>query len=397
MKSFIKLFLLFSILIGFTQCNKNNTNIISLKKDTITGYCQKGPFNNGTSVIISELNSDFIQTGKNVTSNIENNYGYYEINNIEFVSQYVVLTVSGFYFNEISGKNSTAQLTLYSISDLSDKNKSNINILSHIMKERVEYLLSKGNSFEDAKKQAIKEILKIFEINIPDINEPELLDISEQGEGNAVLLAISAIFQAYRSTADLSQLLANFSTDIKTDGTLDSPTIKSELISQAKYLNLSSIRENIQKHYSDLGLNFTIPNFEEQIQAFIENTDFEVSELITYPERGLYGDNILYLGKDTFYTEQYYSLAANLPENAMLKIIMKNGIWLYVGSSNQNWIMENISDSAMSYVSNQAGVNCDLSIIFPTDSLHLNDITIEYYEFNSTEPTKIKSITTIDR
>lgn len=399
MKEIIRFSLLLILITVLTNCNDDTSDTTHLTKDKITGFAQKGPFNNGSSVFISELNSDFVQTGKNITSSIENNKGLYEIDNIEFISQYVNINVNGYYFNEISGDNSTSQLTLYAISDLSDKNSLNINVLSHIEKERVEYLISEGISFDEAKNQALQEILEIFEIDMPDNIESESLDISQEGEGNSILLAISSICQGFRSTADLSLLLANLSTDIKTDGILDNPSIKVDLISHAKSLNLVAIREKTENHYDDLGISYSIPNFEEHIQYFIENTDFESVDLIEYPEYGYYGENILHLEKDTFRTGQYYCLAANLPDNGSLKIIIKNvGSFIgYVASTNTNWTISSTNNSP-TYTSIQSGTNCDLEVTFSMDSLNLNEnALIEYYEFGATEPTRIKPIITVDK
>ena len=388
------------ILLCLVSCTKDDdkTDITPISKEKITGFAQKGPFNNGTSILLSELNSDFNQTGRNITSNIKNNQGSYEIDNIEFISQYVLINANGYYFNEITGDNSSSQLTLYALSDLSDKNSLNINILSHLEKARVEYLLSEGKSFWEAKSQALREILEIFEMDKPDDTESENLDISRAGEGNSILLAISVIFQGYRSTADLSLLMANFITDISSDGVLDDPAVQSDLISHAQSLNLSAIRENIESHYNDIGMEYSIPDFEEHIQHFIDSSDFEIEGLIEYPVTGNYGENILCLGKDTFRPDQDYSFAANLPENGSLKIIMKNGLWYYAVSSPVNWVISeyNFSERSQVFTSIQNGVNCDLRLLFGNDSLNQNDIVIEYYEFNSEEPTRIKSITIID-
>ena len=400
MKKVIQLASLIFLVTLITSCNDDNSDITPLKKDKITGFAQKGPFNNGTSVLISELNSDFVQTGKNITSNIKNNQGLYEIDNIEFISQYVILTVNGFYFNEISGNNSSAQLTLYAITDLSDKNNLNINVLSSIEKKRVEFLISEGLTFNDAKNQAIQEILGIFEIDTTLNLESETLDISKNSEGNSILLAISSMLQGYRTTADLSLLLANLSTDLETDGTLDDLSIKSDLIIHAKSLNLASIKDNLEEYYESLAIEYSIPDFELHIQNFIQNTNYEPN-IIEYPENGIYGRNILFLPEaaDTFITEQDYSLAANLPENGAIKIVIKNGSWMFQGSSSINW---NISDydntnRTQTFTSSQTGQNCDLRIIFLTDSLNINNIEIEYYEFNSKYPTQVKQIWTRDR
>ncbi|MBL7113509.1 MAG: hypothetical protein ISS19_16345 [Bacteroidales bacterium] len=388
------------ILLCLFNCTKDDdkSDITPISKEKITGFAQKGPFNNGTSILLSELNSDFNQTGRNITSNIENNQGSYEIDYIEFISQYVLINANGYYFDEITGDNSSSQLTLYALSDLSDKNSLNINILSHLEKARVEYLLSEGKSFWEAKSQALREILEIFEMDKPDDTESENLDISRAGEGNSILLAISVIFQGYRSTADLSLLMANFITDISSDGVLDDPAVQSDLISHAQSLNLSAIRENIESHYNDIGMEYSIPDFEEYIQHFLDSSDFKIEGLIEYPVTGNYGENILCLEKDTFRPDQDYSFAANLPENGSLKIIMKNGLWFYSVSSPVNWVISdyNFSERSQVFTSIQNGVNCDLRMLFGNDSLNQNDIVIEYYEFSSEEPTRIKSITIID-
>ena len=386
------------VLTLITSCNDEKQDITPIKKEKITGFAQKGPFNNGSSVLISELNSEFVQTGKTITSNIENNQGLYEIDNIEFISQYVILTVNGFYFNEILGNNSFAQLTLSAISDLSDKNSLNVNVLSSIEKERVEFLIFEGMDFKEAKNQAMNEILGIFEIDATLNLESETLDISRDSEGNANLLAISSILQGYRSTADISLLLANLSTDIKTDGILDDLTVRSDLLLHAKSLNLTSIRTNLEEHYNRLGIDCSIADFESYVHHFLENTDYE-PHLIEYPEFGNYGRNILYMPEDTIITEQDYSLAANLPENGTLKIVLKNGIWGISKTSSVNWNISDFDDTnkSQTFTSSQAGQDCDLKIIFPTDSLGNNYTEIEYYEFNSLYPTHVKYISTVNR
>jgi hypothetical protein len=43
----------------------------------------------------------------------------------------------------------------------------------------------------------------------------DLLDTSQTGEDNAILLAISLIIQGFRTESELTDLLANISTDIR--------------------------------------------------------------------------------------------------------------------------------------------------------------------------------------
>jgi hypothetical protein len=389
----ITLIALFAAVI-IISCEKNNNkdDNITITKERVTGFVQKGPFINGSSITVSELNSELVPTGRNFNSQILDNKGTFEIENVELSSQYIELKADGFYFNEILGESSSAQLTLYALSDLSDKTSLNINVLSNLEKTRVEYLISRQYSFEEAKKQAQSEILQIFSIDKPDIKSSELLDISKEGDDNAILLAISVILQGYRTEAELSEFLANISTDIREDGTLTSPTLGTYIINHAKILNLPKIRENIEKRYLDMGVITVIPDFEKYVNLFINNTEYEFTYLIEYPEFSDYGENILYIGKDSIDANKKYSMAANLPIGTSLKIIMKGGLWFYQvlpqGPVNWNVSVYNDVEKSQIFTSVESGKKCDLIIEFP----HQYDIVIEYYENESTDPTRIKDL-----
>ena len=408
-----KLTILFSIIsfLLIVSCEKNddsnNNTTHPISKELIEGYVQKGPFINGTSIDIAELKSDLTQTGKTFNSQINDNKGSFEFRNVELSSQYVELKADGFYFNELSGEKSSARLTLYALSDLTDKSTLNVNILSHLEKSRVNYLVSRGGSFIEVKQQAQAEILKIFEIEKPNINESELLDISKDGDDNAILLAISIIIHGYRTVAELSELIANISTDIREDGVLDSSSIGTALINHAKLLNMSEIRENLEHRYDELGVDATIPDFEKYIKLFQDSSDFEFTSLIEYPEYSDYGENILFNGKSNFKTNYGYSLAANLPVGVRLEIILKGGMWYYQVMPNGpvNWKVSqyNFTENSQVFTAIESGKKCDLIIEFETLYTNGNDtikstlavkdsIIVEFYENLMEIPTKTKVI-----
>ncbi len=91
------LFLLFSC---EEENNVNPNESHTIKKEKLTGYVQKGPFINGTSINISELSSDLIQTGKTFSSQISDNRGSFELRQLDLSSQFVELKADGFYYNE---------------------------------------------------------------------------------------------------------------------------------------------------------------------------------------------------------------------------------------------------------------------------------------------------------
>ena len=325
MKNLNYLILIVSILI-VTSCKKDESNNkdITYKKDKISGYIQKGPYINGTSIMISELSSTLNPTGKVFNSQIVDNRGSFEFKNINLSTNFVELIANGFYFNENTGKVSAAQLTLHALSDLTDSSTINVNILTELEKGRVEYLISKGEDFKTSKVQAQKEILKIFEISKPDLKSSEYLDISKDGDDNAILLAISIIMQGFRTEAELSELIAGISSDIKEDGILNNQLIGQKLISDVKLLNMPDIKNNIISRYSDLGATLEIPGFEKYTQQFVDSTEFIPISGIEYVDNGSYGPNILSLARFDYTTTTSISkcaLTAKLAKGTSLKVI----------------------------------------------------------------------------
>ncbi|HJX72241.1 MAG TPA: hypothetical protein VJ346_09820 [Bacteroidales bacterium] len=364
--------------------------------ENLSGYVQKGPFINGSSITISELKNNLSPTGINYNTQIVDNKGTYGIKDIKFTSNYVELKATGFYFNEVAGQKSSAQLTLYALSDLTDTTSLNVNVLSNLEKRRVEYLVSEGYSFREAKQKAQKEILAIFNIDPDTIRDSELLDISKDGEDNAILLAVSVILQGNRPEADLSELMANINTDLREDGILNSESTGSELINHCKYLDLGNIRQNLVNRYNNLGTEAIIPDFEKYILKFIDSTEFVFTNNIEYPEFSNYGENILFGEKDTFIARKDYSMSAALPVGTSLKIVMKRGMWYYNlmpnGPVNWNITTYDFSTRMQTFTAMEDGKNCDLTIMFDPPE-NQGDLTIEYYENGATTPTKIKHLT----
>ncbi len=384
-------------------------NVHPISKEKINGFVQKGPFINGTSISILELESDLSQTGKIFNTQISDNTGSFEFTRIELSSQFVELIADGFYFNETLGDKSKSRLTLYALTDLTNKNSLNVNTLSHLEMDRIKYLISQGSTFEDAKRQVQSEILEIFSISKSDIPESELLDISKDGDDNAILLAVSLILQGLRTDAELSELLANIITDIREDGQLNNANLGTELINHARLLNFARIRENLTVRYQELGLGVKIASFEKYIQYFIDNTEYIITNLIEYPEFSNYGENILFEGKTNFTPNHVYSLAADLPEGTEVIVILKGGLWYYEYLPNgpKNWTISQYNENTktQTFTSTEPGKACDLKIEFtlpytePVDSvfskaaINASDtITIEYFENNSQTPTKTKQI-----
>lgn len=369
---------------------------MSLEK--VNGFVQKGPYLNGTSIAILELTDDLAPTGKIFSSQISDNKGSFEIKDVELSSQYVELKADGFYFNEVSNQNSTAKLTLFALSDLEAKSSLNVNVLSDLEKSRVNYLISKGSDFANAKNQAQDEILSIFEIDKDDMGESESLDIAASGDDNAILLAISVILQGYLPVSDLSELLANISTDIMDDGELNSQSLGSALINNAITIKPEEIRANLEARYELLGMDVVIPDFEKYVNLFIEETEFEFTGGIKYPETGKHGLNILDQEK-TDYSTGTYSMIAIIPEGMTLRVNIKGEFhWYYpafqseTGWDRSSWNSDNSRDF-YSLRSGEIDFKMMLESFDSTASItYTNQIDILVYENGATEPTWTKVI-----
>ena len=297
----------------FTACNKEK-----VKKDVFSGYAQKGPFVMGSSVTISELDANLNQTGKTYITTISDNSGSFELTGIEFISNYVQLKVEGHYFNEFVG-GVYETMTLYAMMDIQDVNSANVNVLTHLERPRVEYLVKqKKKSFSEAKKQAQREVLAIFGLT-PSNMTSEALNLTNNG----VLLAVSSILTASRN-AEMMEIMGKISEGIRTDGKFDDTDLGKKLMNNAyaSFFSRDKIRKNMETKYAELGLNVSIPDFESYLELFINSKLYPHTEYITYPEKGSYGDNILSDAVTTVKRGQNYSMYAKIIQDGYVSIII---------------------------------------------------------------------------
>lgn len=284
-KTVIRHFLTIGIIFLFLiseSCKKDDKEEAKIIKEKVTGQVQKGPFINGTAISMYELNSSLDQTGKIFTTEISSNVGSFQINNVTLSSSFVEFSASGYYFDEVKGDISVAPLNLFALSDITDISTVNVNLLTHLEKTRVEYLINHDTAFVVAKKKAQAEIMAIFGFTLTGMDESEALDISVDSEGNAALLAISIILQGNRSVGDLTELMATITNDIGEDGTLNNGIVMNNLRNSTKDLDLTKIRLNLVNRYQNLGITATIPQFEKYINSFLVFTG-QVPSLTPYP------------------------------------------------------------------------------------------------------------------
>ena len=255
-----------------------------------------------------------------------------------------------------------------------------------------------GMEFNEAKLQSKNEILGIFGFVSVDQLQSEEMDIAHTGEDNAMLLAASIILQGYRSTGEFSELMSQIILDFKEDGTLDNPSIGSELINGINTANLQNIRQFIEQRYDGFGITYEIPDFEKYINQFITQTSFVATNQLVFPAYGTYGLNVLY--PDVTEVEHhnlndiYYSLAVEVPEGRsfMVKII---GGCLYAHGSliNMSNYFEPEPIRFSTYSTTSSGL-CDVKVEFLYNfETPANNIRVmEYYADDNPEPFLIKEV-----
>jgi hypothetical protein len=170
----INILLLLLTLGLFISCNKDEPS----RTHSFSGKAQKGPYVQGTTITVHELKPDLGQTGQSFTTSVTDDDGSFSLNNIDMNTNLALLTATGYYFSEVYDRVSGAPLTLQALTDLSGKDRININVLTHLIKGRIEKLISDGLNFQQANEQAKSEMLSFLGVTESFDDDFDNLDIS---------------------------------------------------------------------------------------------------------------------------------------------------------------------------------------------------------------------------
>lgn len=387
--------LFFHLFLVLCSCSKNNLESVQVK-----GSIQKGPFTIGTAVTLNELDSSLTQTGRVFNTVVETDNGRYDFGDISLESKYVMLTASGYFFNEVFGTLSSDPIWLQAIVDLTDVSAVNVNVLTHLTKARIESLLKQKLSFKEAKDQTEKEFLSFLNADEDVQSTFESLDLSSKAEEDAVLLAFSIILNlknpahSTENTAALSELLNRIRQDFTPDGVVDNKGVIDTLLYNISQLNLPEVREQIESRFNSIGLPTPVGDFEKYVMKFQEKYAKILYGNFFYPDSaGLLGwppdakmPNIL--NESIPVKQAVYVVAAIAPLNSTLKIALK-----YTGSG---WLLYGMEDGFnVVTVANGATYTGLRQNELMTGWLQLmghGSLTIEYYENSPDIPTKTRKV-----
>jgi len=388
-------------LLALGSCTKEKTG----GTFTFSGKVQKGPFVTGTTITVNELNDNLGQTGKSFTTSITADDGSFSLINIEMESNLALLSGNGFYYNEVLGSLSNAQITLQAIADLSNKETVNINVLTHITKARIEKLVSEGNSFADAKRKAEGEFQDFLGVANHFSQGFEQMSIASNSDYNAMLLAFSIILQRSSNDmaviptlpAELTWLMTRLSTDFADNGVIDDEDLVDTLLYNISVLNQAYVRRHIQNYYQNLGLDVAIPDFETYITLFQAAHQVFATEYVYPDEASPEPDqsdgrvpNLLVKELTQFNGDTPSVLAAITPLGKSLKVKVTGNVFLDT-SLNNGWLVTDNAYGSGFTIKAQRQSDLVSILVYLLDGRD-GSATIEYYEDSDT-PTFTKQIT----
>ena len=238
----------------------------------VSGFAQKGPFASGTAVTVFGLDSALEMTKTKFTGKVSGDSGAFKVEKIVLPSQFALVQASGFYANEVTGKNTSGtKTTLNAIVDLSAGKsvKANVNLFTELEYARVKHLVTAENfNVPAAKKRATKELLAVFGAKAGDDLTATSLSLADTGAAGKALLAASILLQGDLSVSKFGLRLGEVGDLFASTGSLNSDTLRAELADWASKIdsvdNFKSIRTNVK----NMKLVATVPDFESVIYAF---------------------------------------------------------------------------------------------------------------------------------
>ena len=255
----------------------------------VNGAAEKGPFLKRSEVTYRMVDISGAQNFADQSTETVDDLGNFTLNLAQ--AGLVNIRVEGYHFNEISGQVSDGPLALTALFAASEASGqvAKVNVMTHIIRDRILALLESGVNPSLAMSQAEQELLTALDSSIPKIaiSDFSQLSIYNNGtgtnDGNAYLLLLSAaLYQhAHNSTpvggSETGQLvlILNSLADDFVDGDLaDSTALLDALVLAIQQLDPESVITNLKERSSTvLGEELEVPDFSAYIGQF----------LITYP------------------------------------------------------------------------------------------------------------------
>ena len=178
------------------------------------GYAQKGPFQNGTTVMVEGLNPNGSLSG-NTWSTETGSDGKISFQGIGWEGLAMV-TVTGHYFNEITGTWSPGTFRLRAVMPVSGSELvGNVNLFTHLAARYYEYWMPDGYSYEELRDDYLNDYLMTwFGLStLPEnLNLLDSIDPETDRDSYMLLLYSAAMASIGMTQEELDALAEDFAT-----------------------------------------------------------------------------------------------------------------------------------------------------------------------------------------
>ena len=261
MKQYIKtLALSMTVALLFNSCSENgiDDNGGGNYKPAdyyVKGKVEKGPFISGSTINLQPMDAQLQPNGSTFSTTITDHLGNFSFGQKTLEAPFAQLTANGYFFNEVKGELSNGTLSLRAIVNVADASTVNVNILTHLKYSRIQNLVENDHkSFDEANKQAQKELMKAFGLEKLANSDAANYSISSGTEEAAALIAISSMILAERSEAQVTEYLAKLSKEFGEMGAFSVESKEQMKNDRNSILDgFSKIEDNVKNRFEELG------------------------------------------------------------------------------------------------------------------------------------------------
>lgn len=260
----------------------------------VAGIAEKGPFRHGTSVTVVELDSAMrlAPSDRKHKTCITSGDGSYTFDAFNLVSPYVQVEASGFYKSELTGGLSSEPVKLTTVTDLTERDSVNVNVLTHLEAVPTLKLVEQSgynSPIRMFKEQSLKKVLYAFGIKIDGYNDSffmqqqggfgggpaastvskiaDEVNLFDGDEFSSALLAISVMLQRHGSGQKMLMFADSISQKIAGSGNWDDWTSRAHLADWLMALDINGEFEKIRRNVASWGLG-EVPDFEKHLRNF---------------------------------------------------------------------------------------------------------------------------------
>lgn len=225
---------------------------------TVSGRAEKGPFKSGTAITMQPLDLTANALGTAQTTMTFDDCGNYAFRNTLFKYPYVQVSSNGLFFNEVDDYNTRdTQISLQGYADLQNGSKVNVNVVTHLISERVVNLVIGGLDFDVALSQAQGELLSAFGLQRLNDKSFTQVSITDGDDYAAGLLAITMPLLYSRKGSELISWMTRLRYDFADDGKFTEQN-KEQYKKDRNNLSLSYSVQRLIEKYNAYGVSISV-------------------------------------------------------------------------------------------------------------------------------------------